>query len=47
MDDDESRIAEKFEALRGVMDEQMRRLWAATEARALGGMEGSASSLGR
>ena len=36
MDDDESRIAEKFEALRGVMDEQMRRLWAATEARALG-----------
>ena len=36
MADDESRIAEKFEALRGVMDEQMRRLWAATEARALG-----------
>lgn len=36
MDDDESPIAEKFEALRGVMDEQMRRLWAATEARALG-----------
>ena len=36
MDDDETRIAEKFEALRGVMDEQMRRLWAATEARALG-----------
>ena len=36
MDDDESRIAEKFEALRGVMDEQMRRLWAATEARTLG-----------
>ena len=36
MDDDESRIAEKYEALRGVMDEQMRRLWAATEARALG-----------
>jgi len=33
MDDDESRIADKFEALRGVMDEQMRRLWAATEAR--------------
>ena len=30
MDDDESRIAEKYEALRGVMDEQMRRLWAAT-----------------
>jgi hypothetical protein len=28
MDDDGSRIAEKFEALRGVMDEQMRRLWA-------------------
>lgn len=36
MDDDEARIAEKYEALRGVMDEQMRRLWAAAEARALG-----------
>jgi hypothetical protein len=36
MVDDESKIAEKYEALRGVMDEQMRRLWAATEARALG-----------
>ena len=36
MDNDESRIAEKYEALRDVMDEQMRRLWAATEARALG-----------
>jgi hypothetical protein len=36
MDDDESRIAEKYEALRDVMDERMRRLWAATEARALG-----------
>jgi hypothetical protein len=36
MDDDKSGIAEKFEALRGVMDEQMRRLWAVTEARALG-----------
>lgn len=36
MANDESRIAEKFAALRGVMDEQMRRLWAATEARALG-----------
>jgi transposase len=36
MDDDESKIAEKYEALRGVMDEQIRRLWAATEARALG-----------
>lgn len=36
MDDEETRIAEKFEALRGVMDEQVRRLWAATEARALG-----------
>ena len=36
MDGDESKIAEKYEALRGVMDEQMRRLWAATEARALG-----------
>ena len=36
MADDEFKIAEKYEALRGVMDEQMRRLWAATEARALG-----------
>ena len=36
MDEDESKIAEKYEALRGVMDEQMRRMWAATEARALG-----------
>ena len=36
MDDDESKIAAKFEALDAVMDEQMRRLWAATEARALG-----------
>ena len=36
MDDEESKIAEKFEALDAVMDEQMRRLWAATEARALG-----------
>ena len=36
MDDDGSKIAEKYEALRGVMDEKMRRLWAATEARALG-----------
>jgi hypothetical protein len=36
MDEEEARIAEKYEALRGVMDEQMRRLWAATEARALG-----------
>jgi hypothetical protein len=36
MDDDETRIAEKYEALRDVMDEQVRRLWAATEARARG-----------
>jgi Rhodopirellula transposase DDE domain len=36
MDDDESKIAAKYEALRSVMDEQVRRLWAATEARALG-----------
>jgi hypothetical protein len=36
MNDDEARVAEKYGALRGVMDEQMRRLWAATEARALG-----------
>ncbi|MBA2592036.1 MAG: hypothetical protein H0U97_07170 [Gammaproteobacteria bacterium] len=34
--DDESRIAQKVEALRGVMDEQICRLWAASEARALG-----------
>ena len=45
MDDDESRIAEKYEALRGLMDEQMRRLWAATEARALG--YGGVSSVAR
>ena len=36
MDEDESRIAEKYEVLRDVMGEQVRRLWAATEARALG-----------
>jgi transposase len=36
MDDDEARIAEKFELLGVVMDEQMRRLWAASEARVLG-----------
>jgi transposase len=36
MDDDEARIGQKYEALREVMDERMRRLWAATEARALG-----------
>ena len=36
MDEDESRVAEKYEALRDVMDEQVRRLGAATEARALG-----------
>ncbi|MDH3460107.1 MAG: ISAzo13 family transposase [Burkholderiaceae bacterium] len=36
MVDDEFKIAEKYEALCGVMDEQMRRLWSATEARALG-----------
>ena len=36
MDEDESRIAEKYEALRDVMNEQVRRMWAATEARALG-----------
>ena len=36
MGDDESKIAEKYEALRDVMDEQMRRMWAAAEARALG-----------
>jgi len=32
----ETRIAKKFESLRGLMDEQQRRLWAATQARALG-----------
>jgi len=36
MNDGESIVAEKYEALRDVMDERMRRLWAATEARALG-----------
>jgi hypothetical protein len=36
MDDDQARIGQKYEALRDVMDERMRRLWAATEARALG-----------
>ena len=36
MSDDGSKIAEKYEALRGVMDEQVRRMWAAAEARALG-----------
>ena len=36
MADNEFIIAEKYEALRGFMDEQMRRLWAAAEARALG-----------
>lgn len=36
MDDNESRVAEKYAVLGGLMDEQMRRLWAATEARALG-----------
>ena len=36
MGDDESKIAEKYEALRGAMDEQVRRMWAAAEARALG-----------
>ena len=34
--DEQLLIAQKYEALSGVMDEQMRRLWAATEARALG-----------
>lgn len=34
--DGEPRIAGKFELLRSVMDEQVRGLWAATEARALG-----------
>ena len=32
----ESQIAEKYRALSALMDERMRRLWAATEARALG-----------
>ena len=36
MDDVEMRIAEKYEALRGVMNEQVLRMWAASEARALG-----------
>jgi transposase len=36
MDADQAKIAEKYQFLRGVMDERVRRLWAATEARALG-----------
>ena len=36
MDADQAKIAEKYQSLRSVMDERMRRLWAATEARALG-----------
>ena len=36
MGDYGSKIAEKYEALRDVMDEQVRRMWAAAEARALG-----------
>lgn len=36
MDAIEMRIAQKYEALRGVMTEQVRRMWAAAEARALG-----------
>ena len=36
MDTSESQIAQKYDALHDVMDERMRRLWAATEARALG-----------
>lgn len=34
--DGEPRIAGKFELLRSVMDEQVRGLWATTEARVLG-----------
>jgi hypothetical protein len=36
MRDEERLVAEKFESLRALMDEQQRRLWAATEARAVG-----------
>jgi len=36
MDEHEAGIAEKFESLSELLDEQQRRLWAATEARALG-----------
>ena len=36
MDDVEMRIAAKYEALRAVMTEQVRRMWAAAEARELG-----------
>lgn len=36
MRDEEARIAEKFEALRDLLDEQQRRRWAAAKARALG-----------
>jgi hypothetical protein len=34
--DDEERVRQKFEALSPVMDERMKRLWVAAEARALG-----------
>src|ERR1700675_3543982 len=36
MDENEAGIAEKFRSLSELLDEQQRRLWAATEARALG-----------
>ena len=36
MDENETGIAEKFKSLSELLDEQQRRLWAATEARALG-----------
>lgn len=36
MDKGEAGIVEKYDALRDVLDEQQRRLWAAAEARALG-----------
>ena len=36
MQNEEDRVAEKFKSLCDLMDEQQRRLWAATEARALG-----------
>ncbi len=36
MDEAEAEIAEKFRSLSDLLDEQQRRLWAATEARALG-----------
>lgn len=34
--EDETRIRAKYEALKGVLNERVRRIWAASEAKALG-----------